>query len=421
MQSVYSIGIIALIVSILAGQEFAVSEVHLSAIKSLTGPYNVHVVPGQLLNRVKQSIGAVAGSNPGYFDPKDLENFNTDHGSTSAARFLAQREGNSRRAARLARDALRWRREMGLAHMDASMFPCDLFQLGLIFEHGRAHQVQLNGPPVETNPVIWIRLGALGRIIKQLERSHLYRVASLPWRAKKYAVNSAVESFRGRRRRGHKMARTRNEKFAWKGIHKQRAQQRRLERRQKGMELVSGMSVRDDETMRHIMRAIAWWLDDWVQRNPDSQATLVLDFEDTDLVFGSCTFGQFLVKLDDMFPNLFAQIIGFRYRGKFGKYETPINMLNRIFKSRILSSVETDRKLTFVRSEPDIGMYMPRVDSLGFTMLPEHVSGYCVGPDANKAPANCAESTEDDNGLYDPTFWNAIHEEFYYVCKPKPR
>jgi len=368
------------------------------------------IVQDHPLNQLKQKLVNLANENPTLFDRQDVEDFLNDVGSCAANRFLNQRQGNVRRAFGLTKSALKWRNDIGLNRLRAEDFPCDLFKLGLIFEHGRAHHQAADGRYVETNPIIWLRLGALGSVVKQLERFTPSRLVSYAYNAPRTAIVRASHSIRSRTRRMNNRVRS-------GGASRRSNYYIRP--------MIANMSVKENQTINHVLKAIAWWLNDWVNRNPESaRATLVLDFEDSDFAFASWSIGEFIIKLDDLFPDLFDQIIGFRYKPKLWSLHSPISMFNRIFKSRISSSRETDMKLKFVTKEPQISAYMPRVDSQGYTMLPAHVSSTCLGPDDSKAPAGCQPEEAGEVGgtaLYDPNFWAAIRNEFYYSCKAKPR
>lgn len=386
-------------------------------------PVAVPVVTDQPLNQLKQQLANLASANPHLFDAEDVRKFLNDEGSSAANRFLNQRQYNLRRAFGLTKSALKWRKDVGLNKMEASDFPCDLFKLGLIFEHGRAHHQGADGQYVETNPVIWLRLGALGSIVKQLERLTPSRVVSYAYNAPRNLISKArhaVSSRRSKRRaRRHQQS---SQAAAAAAVAGPAVAINNNHNNPHIQPMIRDMSVGEHDTINQVLKAIAWWIDDWVKRNPeDARATLVLDFENTDFAFASWSIGEFLIKLDDLFPDLFDQIIGFRYKPKLWSLHSPISMFNRIFKSRVSSSPETDRKLKFVTTEPQISAYMPRVDSQGFTMLPAHVSGSCLGPDESKTPAGCQAQATGGNGLYDPNFWQAIHNEFYYSCKAKPR
>lgn len=359
------------------------------------------LVPMSPIGRLKQSVSAMARANPGSVDHEDLENFLEERGTTSAARFLEQRSQNPRRASRLARRALKWRHELGVSRMSASQFPCDLFKMGLIFESGRAHKRLASGQFLATTPVIWIRLAALGSIIKRLERPTPARLLSFTY----HAGRSSLRRFRKLMRR----ALRRQRRLSGAGAPKRRPAP------------IRNLSAANNEPLQQVLDSIVWWLEDWARRHPDTRATLVLDFENTDFAFASWSTSEFFVKLDDMFPDLFEQIIGFRFKPKLWSLHSPISMLNRIFKSRVSSSPETDRKLRFVNSEPNISEYMPRVDSQGFTMLPEHVSGVCVPPDEQKAPPGCVANARDSKALAEPAFWEAVTNEFYHRCRAMPR
>lgn len=358
-----------------------------------------HLTPVEVaLDRLKQTILNDANINPSLYNPDDLQSFLDDLGPLGAHHFLVQRSFNWRRAIRLARSVLKWHNVMGTSHLTSAHFPCDLFELGLIFESGRTHHQVDNGQYVDGNPVIWVRIGAFGNAVKHLERMSLQRIVSYAYNTPRDAIHKV---HRAVSKRVSRRARARSPKVT-------------------DQRVIRNLSVKENETINHVHRAITWWINDWVRRNPNTRATLVLDFENTDFALASWSTGEFFLKLDDRFPDLFDQVIGFRYKPKLWSIHSPISMFNRIFKSRIQSSPETDRKVKFVRTEPLISKYMPRVDSRGFTMLPPHVSGACMEPDRAMGPAGCVDDIRQSNGLYSPELWQAIHNEFYRSCQTKP-
>lgn len=379
-----------------------------SSVASIRRTAVEHLIPSPL-ERLKQSVTDMSFVNPNLFNPDDLQSFLDEKGALGATRFLNQRSQNCRRASKLALSVLKWRKAMFLSEMNADSFPCDLFEMGLIFESGHSHDQKVSGEYTETNPVIWIRLGAVGSIVKKLEEFTPNRMISAAYYAPKVAWRKIQDSVSHRRQRHLRVSRF----------------ERRQARRAAKQSVVKNFSARENESLTHVLRAIAWWLDDWIKRHPsNAKATLVLDFENSDFAFASWSVGEFFVRLDDRFPDLFDQIIGFRYKARVWSLHSPISMLNRIFKSRFSSSPETDRKMRFVDDEPKMGAFMPRVDASGFTLLPEHVSGACLAPDKSKAPAGCDDSGLDANSgshLYDPNFWQKIYNEFYNTCKPKSR
>lgn len=351
--------------------------------------------PEVSLSLLKRSFANEFASHPHLYDAKDAADLINDPDSVMAGLFLNQRSNNWERAYWLAVDTLRWRAKMGINQLTASLFPCDLFRLGLIFEDGNAY----NG-----NPVIWVRLGALGSVIKQMEKLTPKKVTSFAYNTLRSAAKKSKRAYR-RARRSRK-------------------------RRQQNVEkapMIENLTVKNDQTISNVLRAIAWWLNDWRSRQPvDTRATLVLDFENNDYALSSWSMGEFFIGLDDHFPDMFEQVIGFRFKPKLWSLHSPISMFNRIFKSRIQSSPETDAKLKFVKLEPEISSFMPRVDANGFTMLPEHVAGNsqpdCLGP-TREPPAGCQEDADAlvASGLYDPHVLQAIRHEFYQICKPRLR
>lgn len=345
------------------------------------------------LDNMKQLLSNEVHANPTQYDLDEIDEVFADQSQWSFARYLNQRNHNWKRAYRLMLKNLRWRASIGLNRLTANDFPCDLFSLGLIFEHGRAHQQLPSGEYVQGNPMIWIRLGAIGNVIKYLERPTLKRTTSFAFNKAKSLVTGSFNAIYNRKTAGALRPQT------GKGP------------------LVEDMSLKAEVTIQYVLRAIAWWIEDWDRRHRPYQATLVLDFENTDYAFASWSIGEFLIELDDHFPDLFDQIIGFRYRSKLWSIRSPMSMFNRIFKSRIVSSAETDRKLKFVNSGPQIGRYMPVTDVEGFSTLPAHVSGECHGPIYQVQGCRV-----DSEGLgFDPVMWQAIRNEFYQVCKPKVR
>lgn len=354
----------------------------------------------QRMNALRQYVQTEAQANPKIYDYRDLQEFLEEDEGHYVGKFLKQRSNHVGRAYKLAWQTLRWRHKMALRNLGPQDFPCDLFELGLIFESGVAHHKEANGQYIKGNPVIWIRLGALGGIVK--ERKEKFSAKRM-WSSVYHSVKTA----------GSKTKTTTQKTFR---------QATSAPGAARGP-LVESMSVKDDKTMTHIERAIAWWLENWRQTHgPDAKATLVLDFENTDFAFSSWTMGEFFISLDDYFPDMFDQIIGFRYKPSLWSLHSPISMFNRIFKSRFSSSPETDRKLRFLSQEHQIGSYIPRVDQQGFTLLPDHVSGNCVGP-VHRAPAGCQRDTRPlvEAGLIDQGTWSAVSEEFYNICKPQLR
>lgn len=359
-------------------------------------------LPGidETLVYLKQSFLNEANAHPNLYDPQDVDAFMSTDSYLSHIKFFNQRSGDWLRAYGLAVNTLRWRKAMGLNSLDASKFPCDLFKLGLIFEYGQTHQHQdlATGQIEAGSPVIWIRLGALGKVVKHLERFTPKRLISFV----------------------HSTARTASKKARH---FVNQATLRLPPHKARSAPLIRDLSMKENPTIEHVLRAIAWYLNNWMLTHPaDARATLVLDFEGTDFAFSSWSMGQFFVKLDDNFPDLFDQILGYRYKPKLWSLHSPISMFNRIFKSRISSSPETDAKIKFIRNEPEISTFMPRVDVNGYSMLPEHVSGECIAPNI-QAPAGCGADTNAlaGSGLFNPLLWEAVHNEFYQMCRPKAR
>lgn len=353
------------------------------------------------INALLRYVYTEASANPSLYDYRDLQEFLQGEGGSYALKFLNQRSNHVGRAFKLAWQTLRWRHKMGIRDLSAADFPCDLFEMGLIFESGVAHHMDPTiGRYVEDNPVIWIRLGALGSTVKEKkEKLTTKRMWSSVYHSVITTKNSIQKTFRRSQSSGNLPQATENRP-----------------------PMIESMSVKDDITIQHINRAIAWWLEDWRQKHgPDAKATLVLDFENTDFAFSSWTMGEFLISLDDYFPDMFDQIIGFRYKPHMYSLHSRISMFNRIFKSRFAASPETDRKLKFV-SEQQISSYMPRVDAQGVSMLPHHVAGYCGGP-RYQPPAGCQADLSQlaAAGIIDPEMWAAVYNEFYQICKPLPR
>lgn len=379
--------------------------------------------PVERINALRQYIQTEASANPAIYDVRDLGEFLQDADGSFASKFLNQRSNHVGRAFKLAWQTLRWRHAMGIRNLRAEDFPCDLFELGLIFESGIAHHLGPNGEYIQGNPIIWIRLGALGGVVKERkEKFSAKKMWSTVYHSFKQAgsktktttqrtFHHSYSTASGARAQSPEMGGAHAAASAGTFVH------------QTPTPMVESMSVKDDRTMNHINRAIAWWLEDWRQRHGlNAKATLVLDFENTDFAFSSWTMGEFFISLDDYFPDLFDQIIGFRYKPRMWSLHSPISMFNRIFKSRFASSPETDRKLRFVKSEVQISNYMPRVDLHGFTMLPDHVSGNCLGP-VHAPPAGCQQDLSPlvAAGLIEPEMWAAVRNEFYNICKPQAR
>lgn len=283
------------------------------------------------------------------YDRSDVDRILSDE--YSVMKYLHQRNYDPKRAYKLAVDNLRWRAKNGISGLSAADFPCDLFSQGLIFESGQySHEYDKRTRTyVQGGQVIWIRLKTLGNLVKELESLSPARLATSTYNAARKATR--------------KIKKDTKRMFGYRD-HVQRPP------------IMSSRSVENDSTIQLILKSIVWWLDDWEQRHPPgTQATLVLDFEDSADAFSSFTIGEFFIKLDDLFPAMFDRIIGFRFKVSFWSVKDKLSMFNRIFKSRFVSSVETDRKLKFVSRKPQLSKYMPSVDERGFSMLPPHVSG----------------------------------------------
>lgn len=329
-------------------------------------------------------------AHPELYDPQDIEAFMVDDNIPIS--YLNQRNNDWTRAYKLAVKTLRWRHFIGLNHLTPSHFPCDLFRLGLIFEHGQSHTRAETGEYILGSPVIWIRLGAVGSVIKHLEKFTPKRLLSFTLNTAKSGTNRLLPK-------------------------------RNKANQQNKKPFFQDMSMKNDRTVMHVFKSIAWWLENWkVSHLPGTKATLVLDFENTDFALASKSAGEFFLGLDDYFPDLFDQIIGFRFKLKKFSVHSPITLMNKLFKSRLASSPETDRKIKFVNTEPKISAYMPRVDVYGYSMLPEHVSGNCVSP-SRLPPPGCVDQNETTgwDELFDPQLWQAIHNEFYQLCTPRAR
>lgn len=354
---------------------------------------------GDALQSMKQAVMNAINLQPQLYYQNDVEEFLNDPTGWSSIRYLNQRSYNWRRSAKLAVKNFRWRKQMGINELDGSMFPCELFKLGLIFEHGVSNQlIDENGVALGGSPIIWLRLGALGNVVKHMEKLTTKRMASFAYNTVRNAEHKARGFFR---------------KHLF-GNAQPIAE---------GTPIIDNMSMKSDTTIQYILRAIAWYIDDWEHRHPPgTKATLILDFENTDFAFSSWSMGEFFVELDDHFPDLFDQILGFRYKAKLWSLHSPISMFNRIFKSRLSSSPETDSKLKFISNEPKLSEFVTRVDRNGFSMLPGYIYGDCLGA-VNPAPATCQQNPNALIGsqLFDPQLLQAVENEFYQVCKPRIR
>lgn len=382
MEKVYSVYVVALLAIVLVGQYCVINA---------SDPNDPSRCEETALTKLKEKITASIKDKP--FAQRDLDNFFSNQGATSAIRFLNQRSCDYNSAVAIAKEVFKWRLEMNLDAMDASKFPCDLFKKGLIFEGGQKTR--------EGGPVIWIRLGAIGNIIHRLERA----------RPNAAVMAGATAAFRGISFKNPLKGGTAGVKLAFRDTGSKKKPTHESPTGYKSME--------DNKTIKHIMRAICWWLDNWIVQNPNSQATLVLDFENIDKAFLSASFTDFHTNLDVNFPNLFDRVIRYRHGQKLRHLlRRPVEFGNRV-TSTLLSSAETDTKLKSLLYEVEIDSYIRRVDDNGFSLLPQHVSGKCAEPDERLAPPNCQKSTEDNSELYDRDVWLAVVEEFSRICKPR--
>lgn len=350
------------------------------------------------VTRLRDMFYEEARANPDLYDRRDLKRFFDDPSGYSALRYLVQRSYDEQRAFKLVMETLRWRHRIGLNQVLAEDFPCELFRFGLIFESNNAnHELDAT-----SNPVIWIRLGALGKVVKNLEKLTPGRLVSYTLGTAKAVANEGQRLVKDRsalRQRPGVTASALAQTIQNEGALKQ--------------------SMQDDKTFRYLLLAIAWWIEDFEQRHGLAKhASLVLDFENTDSAFSSWSMGEFFIGLDDHFPDLFDNIIGFRYKPKIWSLHSPISMFNRIFTSRITSSPETDKKLKFVRNDNQLGKFIPRVDSNGMTLLPEHLTGECFGP-SQVPPARCQKNARLLQDRYDQKVWKLIEDELFRTCKAK--
>lgn len=337
------------------------------------------------LNLLRKSVMEEVSTRGDIYDRDDIEMFfNGDRGST-AEKFLLQAQNDWRRAYKLAVQTLRWRAHNGISHLRASDFPCNLFNLGLIFEEGTSRSGR---------PVIWIRLAALGSVVKYMERID---PRTLLRRAPPYALNKASS--------------------LWAKARYLLSSSRRdgLVQTERKVPFVEPYSMSRKGGINHVLKSIVWWLDEW-QKEHDAHedATLVLDFENTDYAFSSEVLAGFFLKLDDRFPTMFDRVIMYRYRPHITSMHSPISALNLLVRSHLRSSMTTFSKLSSVRHEADISKYIARVDVDGKLLLPKYINGECVGPIYEK-PDGCLEDST--ASTYASTYTD-IYNQFYQLCKP---
>lgn len=351
------------------------------------------------LNLLRKSMSEEVNANQQLYDADDVETFFNGDRGLIAPNFLIHRDGDWKKAYKLAVKTLRWRARNGISKLTASDFPCDLFSLGLVMEYGKTRSMaRSDSTMIPSEPVIWVRLGALGSIIKYLER---YRPRSV--------ATGAMNMFR----------RGRSKLSSWMSFSERHNP---LQQRDPRIHHFRDQSMSQDPTIQHVLKSITWWLDNWRKsNNPGARATLVLDMENTDFAFSSKSVANFLVGLDDKFPELFDRVILYRYRSKWNSFiHSPVSMINRIFRTRVGSSMATFNKIRIVAHESDISHYIPRVDSNGTLLLPEYITGDCLGPIYEK-PAGCREDSQalaSETGMYDGKLWQSIYNEFYQMCKP---
>lgn len=296
-------------------------------------------------------------------DANDVKNL-LEGPNSLVVRYLNQREHNVDKAVSLAKSVLKWRKSINLNSMQVDPILCDLYGKGLIFEQNVKAQ----------NPIVWIRLGMLSNIIDKLH------TAKLPDLSPRTLKNLARGS----------------------------------------LKITGNSASTENYLVKTILNAIAWWLNDWDSRNLDAKTILVLDFENSKSIFGnSISVGEFLMKLDDKFPDLFKKVIHFREEPSTTLIDkhitnTVVSKLNRLVQSKITSRVVNDKTLIANR----IDELVPMIGTghlKGESQVPDHVFGKCVSRLYN-LPRVCSAMSPHQLGPQQHDLLNAIGNTFTSSC-----
>lgn len=357
-----------------------------------------YVPPEHMVSYLREMIVQEVNRRPDLYDPVDIKNVVESSNEWHARRFLEQRSYDLGRAYQLAIKTLRWRRKYELSSLRPENFPCDIFALGLIFEHGVSNDIIHEGQRFPGVPVIWLRMGALGRVVKKLESYSPKRIVANYARSM-YSLAKGTIKFL--------------DKFHGRQPH---------DFEKPEVTLTKNGAAADHPAINFILRAIAWWIQDWEQRhNYESDAILLIDFENHGGVFSSFSVMDFVVGLDDRFPGLFDQIIGFRHKTNLLSLHAPAQLHNKVLGSRILSSMETDSKLRYASSRNELAQYIPIATfHEGIDLLPEHVRGDCAGF-YKDVPLGCNHDVIqfEMNAPFDVRVLQEVKTEFYNRCEPR--
>lgn len=295
-----------------------------------------------------------------FFNAMDIEDLMHGPGRL-LQRYLIQRDFDIPKTRDLIINVLAWRKKMAINQLDGREIACELFRLGFIFEQKSAQTGRESA-----NPVIWIRLGALGEAVKAIKsRRHSSPIKALTSDVK-MVKTTARKIFDGAARRGPSKRLARMVASGDGGA-------------QIKDDSTDPRSLANDATLQLLLRSIAWWINDWDQHHPLSKATLLLDFEESDTVFSSSSIGSFLIQLDDRFPDLFEKIIAFRYATPATCFlKNQVSYLNRVFLSRVAASDKTFKKISFIGHKDEVQKYISDQRVKGANDIPEHVLKTCT-------------------------------------------
>lgn len=309
-------------------------------------------------------------------------------------RYLNQRNFDLAQTRELILNVLHWRKRFAINQLYGRQHACDLFNSGLIFE-----QKLTQTKKESAKAVIWIRLGALGEAIKTLkENGHFSKRKALSseMNMAKQTVKKLVE-------------------VGKKNIGKKAHEHKEIGQPMLDDKQPDPRSLINDSSLQFILHSIAWWINDWDHHHPTSKATLVLDFENSNGAFSSSSIGSFLIQLDDRFPDLFDQIIAFRYAPPLTwSLREKVGMLNRLFLSRVAASDKTNTKIKFVGHKDEVEKYISDQRFKGMNDIPEHVLKTCTRrsyPLPEACPVNYRSSFADQVVNINENVINSIKEQ----------
>lgn len=345
------------------------------------------------IDRLRNALSKDFKSKPTLFDEQDMNQI-LRGSNRLLMRYLNQRDFDVGQAHKLAVNVLYWRNKIQIHKPRMASIACDLYKDGLIFEQKVTPLIHGESSPQK--PVIWIRLGALGEAVQAL-KSNAHFSARKAITAKKNVAKLSLNKILD--------------------VAKKTASRHAHEPHEiSEVELkhdYDPTALMNDASLNLVLTSIAWWLNDWDIKHPEQKANLVLDFEGNNSAFGSSSIGTFFIQLDDRFPDLFDQIIAYRYEPPTS-WTLPhkVGYLNRIFFSKVAASDKTNKKIKFVEKKADVETYISDQRSKGTNDIPEHVLKTCVRrsyqvPEFCHLPRDPFESRPD---MVDPQLISLIQE-----------